>query len=61
MFEKIVLCAPPRCSCPELHYNREAQNLLLKDDYNGSVLLTFQEMQILIDKFKDIYKVEENE
>ena len=47
----ISLCAPPRCHCPELEMDMDTCTVELRDDYNGKVKLTFEEMTILARRF----------
>lgn len=47
----ISLCAPPRCRCPEMELNFESHEITIKDDYEGSVRMTFSEMTILARRF----------
>jgi hypothetical protein len=47
-FEKHVICAPPRCSCPEIGIDHAIQKVYISDDYEGKVVLTFEELEILI-------------
>lgn len=53
MIEKFVLCAPPRCSCPEVLIDHEKCSVTITDDYEGKVILTFDEMLMLTDKWKE--------
>ena len=47
----ISLCAPPRCRCPEMELNFENHEVIIKDDYNGTVRMTFSEMTALAQRF----------
>ena len=47
----ISLCAPPRCRCPEMELNFENHDVIIKDDYNGTVRMTFSEMTALAQRF----------
>ncbi len=47
----ISLCAPPRCKCPEMELNFENHEVIIKDDYNGTVRMTFSEMTVLAQRF----------
>ena len=56
MIEHYVLCAPPRCSCPEIWIDTEKRIIDITDDYEGKVKLTFDEMQMLVDKLALVLK-----
>ena len=48
---RVVLCAPPRCSCPELEIFPIEQKCCIHDDYKGTVELTFEEMKLLVEEW----------
>jgi hypothetical protein len=44
---KIVACKRPRCNCPELHMDDDTKEILIVDDFGGSVKMTYEEFTIL--------------
>lgn len=48
---EFTLCSCSRPACPILKINKENREVNILDDYNGKVVLTFDELNMLIDIF----------
>lgn len=52
-------CARPNCSCPTIETIEDVdgnQMIQITDDYNGSVIMTIEEMYLLAKEFIVAYK-----
>jgi len=50
---RISSCAPPSCSCPTADLLIEERRMIIKDDFKGECILTFDEFEILYKRFKE--------
>jgi hypothetical protein len=51
---RIIACAPAICKCPELSFYEDIDgntNVIIKDDYNGVVIMTPEQFSIMAAKF----------
>lgn len=50
-FRILTSCAPPACSCPELEMDDKTAECVIRDDYNGTVKMTYTQFTTLATKF----------
>lgn len=51
---KVKACSPPSCSCPTLtieHTVDGDEQVIITDDYNGTVIMTVEEFAMLANGF----------
>lgn len=44
-------CAPPSCSCPKAYMDDDLKNIEIKDDYGGTVEMSYDEFYRLAKQF----------
>jgi len=47
---KVTLCGSPGCKCPEANFTPSV--LIITDDYGGKVVLTEEQVTLLVDAIK---------
>jgi len=50
----VAQCAPPHCKCPTIDIFDNY--VIIKDDYRGEVILTFDQFESLYEGFKELLK-----
>ncbi len=56
--EKIYYCR--RECCPEMYYDRENDNIVIKDDFGKSITLSKKQFEDLKKSFEDFMEKKEN-
>lgn len=51
---KVMLCAPPNCSCPEVVFKKKTEECYITDDDQNTVRLTFEEIRLLWKNFVEV-------
>jgi len=51
--ESFVMCGGKGCKCPVATFDKSNQNVEIHDDFGGKILLSFEELNLLVEKFKN--------